>query len=387
MGHHPTYYRKFISTFHHLGSAVLPVCPKIAIPDVKAWRTDWDGDAKVHDPITSRAPRMRQSILPQFMRGPEQAITCFNRLNRLLRSWERKNGTSIDLVFFSTIYDSNFRNFNCARHLFRYPWSGVYLHARALRMPGSPLPYSNFIPRPEQIFTTERMSSICMLDEGVADKMQQITAGKPVFEFPDITETSLSGPGDSLVEKVRTIANGRKIISCLGALQKTKGLFELCKAISSPELSHLFFVFAGEPFWGGTPHEEKAFIRSVWEKAPNVITHLQRIDDRVMNDLITASDVVYAAYTDFPNSSNVMTKAAYFEKPILVSDGHLMAERVRDHKLGAIVPEGSVADIIQQIRHLSDQGGDTHADYQGYYAKHSPEALTAALTKVINAIN
>jgi hypothetical protein len=35
-----------------------------------------------------------------------------------------------------------------------------------------------------------------------------------------------------------------------------------------------------------------------------------------------------------------MTKAADFRKPILVSDGHLMAERIRKFELGEVVPEG-----------------------------------------------
>jgi hypothetical protein len=387
MGHHPTYYRKFIEAWHRLGYTVLPVCPKAALSEVEAWRHAWNGGSTVHVPIAARAPRMRQSILPIFLRGPEQAVTCFGRLDRQLRTWEKQNGTRIDLVFFSTIYDSNFSHFKCAERFFHYPWSGVYLHARAFRMPGSALPYSDLVPRPELVFTAKNMSSICLLDEGAVEHMRQLAPGKPVFEFPDITETSLSKGGNSLTEKILRIANGRKIISCLGALQKTKGLLELCMAIQSPELSDLFFFFGGEPYWGGTTEVEQALIRTVWEEAPNVITYLQRIDDRVMNDLINASDLVFAAYTDFPNSSNVMTKAAFFQKPLVVSDGYLMAERVRKHRLGRIVPEGSVTDIIQQIRHLCDHGGDPAADYQGYYAKHSPEALTTAFSKVITANN
>jgi hypothetical protein len=57
------------------------------------------------------------------------------------------------------------------------------------------------------------------------------------------------------------------------------------------------------------------------------------------------------------------------------------------YKPGAGVPEGSVPILIKQIRQLCDHGGDPNANYQGYYAKHSPEALNSALKKVIDTIS
>lgn len=386
MGHHPTYYRKFLDVFHSLGCEVLPVCPAVAVEEVSGWVSGTGDGPEVHTPIVSRPPRRRQRVLPAFLSGPEQAITGFGRLARQLRKWEKNSGKRISLVFFSTIYDTRFSHFNMTGFLFPYPWSGIYLHARAFRLPGSPLPYTEQMPCPEQIFTHRRMSSVCLLDEGVIGAMEKLAPGKPVIEFPDITETSPSHQSDSLAAKVRDLANGRNIVVCLGNLQKTKGLLELCEAARDNVLRDVFFFFAGEPFWGGTSAEEQARIRSVWERSPNVFTHLQRIDDTVMNDLIELSDVVFAAYTNFPNSSNVMTKAAFFRKPLVVSDGFLMAERVRKHRLGKIVPEGSVADIVHEIRHLCDHGGEPDADYSGYFAKHSPEALTTALTKVLDAL-
>lgn len=388
MGHHPTYYRKFIKGFHDLGCEVLPACSKAALPEVSEWCRDYQDGPTVHSPLRIQPPRRRQSVIPKFLRGYEQSITGFGRLARQLRTWEKRSKRKIDLVFFSAIYDSNFSRFHASDFLFRYPWSGLYLHARAFRMPGSPLPYTNQLPCPAQIFKSRHMSSVCLLDEGVVDAMKELTVHKPVVVLPDFTDTRVSTGEASLAAKVAKLAAGRKIVLCIGSLQRTKGLIELCRAAQDPGLADVFFCFGGETYWEGISASEQAEIRSFWESAPNVFTHLQRFqDERVMNDLVQLSDVVFAAYTDFPNSSNIMTKAAYFEKPLIVSDGFLMAERVRKHRLGRVVPEGSVTDIVQEIKFLCDLKNFSEADYSGYYAKHSLETLRPALSEVIQSIS
>jgi hypothetical protein len=329
-----------------------------------------------------------RSRLPLFLRKHDQALRVFGGLEKSLRRWEKEHGALIDLVFFSTIYDFEFENLDCAKPWFSRPWSGIYLHARAFRMPGSPMPYFNRLPCPEKIFTHPSMSSVCLIDEGAVEPMQALTKGKPTFEFPDITGTEIEQPmdGDTLAGKLQRFAHGRKTVVCLGHLQKTKGLLELCHVACAPKSENICFFFGGEVSWSDFTQDEIRFIQTTWEQCPNVLTHLARLSDATMNALIRTSDVVFAAYTNFPNSSNIMTKAAMLERPLVVSDGYLMAERVKKYKLGACVPEGSVPDLIKQIRHLCDHGGDPNANYQGYYAKHSPAALQAALTKVISAI-
>jgi hypothetical protein len=387
-GHHATYFYSLTREFINIGCDVLPLCPEFAIQEVKSWRHEGKGAGVIHEPIPVGALRLRQSVLPHFLRGPEQAITGFGRIGKQLRKWERTSRKKIDLVFFTTIYDIQFLNFNLASRLLGHPWSGIYLHSRSFRMPGKALPNSTRLPRPEQIFQAPGMSSICVLDEGIVDSIACMVASKkPVLAFPDITLTETIEKTPCLAQKIRAFAGGRKLVVCIGYLYRAKGMKELCMAAMTPALKDIVFLFAGEVDWTGFTDEERRFIRSAWENSPNIMTHLQRIEDeRMMNKLIREADLVYAAYIDFPNSSNVMTKAAFYRKPILVSDGYLMAERTRMHRLGAIVPEGSVSDVVEQIRYLCDHGGKSDADYEGYYAKHSPEALKQALQKVLNAI-
>lgn len=312
-------------------------------------------------------------------------VGMFVPLMKSLKSWEKQTGKRIDLVFFATIYDPNFESFRYFRLFFHYPWSGIYLHARSFRLPGSKIPLTNCMPCPEKIFTLPSMSSVCVLDEGVVEPMKVLTNGKPVYPFPDITVTELENQSltNTLATKLLDFANGRTIVVCMGHLKKTKGLLELCQAARDERLNKVCFFFGGEVGWEDMTRREKELITKTWEQSPNVLTHLTRLTDETINTVIKASDIVFAAYTDFPNSSNMMTKAAFFHRPIIVSEGHLMAERVRKYQTGKIVPEGDVDAIIDSILEIahSEKSNEGHAEF---YANHSQETLLTVLKKVVD---
>lgn len=126
------------------------------------------------------------------------------------------------------------------------------------------------------------------------------------------------------------------------------------------------------------------------DRCPNVYTRFERIhDEKDFNSYICACDVVFAAYHDFADSSGILTKAATFEKPIVVSDGYLMAERVRKYRLGEIIPEGDVraaGNAIRTILRQSKQDNLYLPDWQGYREEHSYNRLREAFSKILSAI-
>jgi glycosyltransferase involved in cell wall biosynthesis len=99
--------------------------------------------------------------------------------------------------------------------------------------------------------------------------------------------------------------------------------------------------------------------------------------------------VVFAAYRNFPNSSNVLTKAAIFERPVLVSDGYLMAERVREFQLGEVVPEGDVEAIVQTLERMLAPGYYAElrqrARWADYREAHSTARLKKAMADLLEA--
>jgi len=346
-GHHPTYFVEFASALAEIGYDVLPFCPdpedfskRLSI--IENLKSQHLGQIFSAQTLT---PTPLGRIRPGRFRPHHQAIKQFGEIGSRLRAWEKQSQQKIDAVFFACIYDSQFRYLKYGSPFLGYPWAGLYLHARSFRMPGTPIPYTGGFPCPERIFTDRRCTGVALLDECAANPMRNLVgSGKSVTTFPDFTGVSLplrKGKITGLCRKISDFSNQRKIVSLVGHLQRTKGIIEFTNAAKSPESHKIFFFLGGDINWSEITSLEKESLKDDWENTPNLFCHFDRIkDEATLNQVIAISDVIFAAYRNFPNSSNILTKAAYFRKPILVSDGYLMAERVRKFELGEVVPEG-----------------------------------------------
>jgi hypothetical protein len=87
-------------------------------------------------------------------------------------------------------------------------------------------------------------------------------------------------------------------------------------------------------------------------------------------------------YEPFYHSSGILTKAAFFEKPVIVSAGYCLEERVKKYALGVAVEPGNVPQITAAIAGLlGEQGARNRAgqpDYAGYRDVHSTGKLVPA---------
>lgn len=331
------------------------------------------------------------AIYPRRFRPHAQAARLTLELRTRLNHWEKQHQANIDLVFFSCIYDDDFRYFHVARTLFPWRWSGLYLHCRALRLPDTPVPQTGQIPRPDIIFSHPNLDSVAILDEGVRDSFASTIAptARNVVTFPDFCDESVSLTPAPLERKIRHAAAGKPVIASLGHLQSTKGTADLAHLALDHNNADLFFLIAGNFVRVHFTAEEIATIESATLHRENTLGIFQQIPDGAQfNAAIQASDVLYAAYRDFPNSSNILTKAAVFEKPVIVSDGHLMAERVRAFRLGEVIPEGDRAAAITAIRKIT---ADIPAwiernrpRWQDYRNTHSTAQLNSAFKALLS---
>jgi hypothetical protein len=347
MGHHPTYFTQFAAALAEIGYDVLPFCPD---PEDFSKRFSTLENSKSQHvgkifPTQTLTPTPLGRIRPRRFRPHHQAIKQFGEIGSRLRAWEKQSQQKIDAVFFACIYDSQFRHLKYGSPFLGYPWAGLYLHTRSFRMPGIPIPYTGGLPCPERIFTLKSCLGVSLLDEWAENPMRNLVgSGKSVTTFPDFTDVSLpsrNGKNTGLYRKISDFSNQRKIVSLVGHLQRTKGIVEFTNAAKAPESHNTFFFLGGDINWSEITSSEKESLKDDWENIPNLFCHFDRIkDEATLNQVIAISDVIFAAYRDFPNSSNILTKAAYFRKPIIVSDGYLMAERVRKFELGEVVPEG-----------------------------------------------
>ena len=394
MGHHPSYFTFFALSIAEAGAHVVPFC--IAPSDFtrRLQHEDISHSSRGRIFSVNEIQRQPRSVLrPARYRVYHEAFLLFNNLRRALRNWEKTNHKAIDLVFFACIYDASFEYFNLFQRWFRYPWAGLYLHARSFRMPGSPIPYSGGQPCPEKIFQSSTLKSVAVLDDNAVEPIKTITGGKPVIVFPDISSLDLPSNSTeaSLADKVRLYAAGRPIVSLLGHLQWTKGLDIFTKAAAHPDLKGVFFFMGGEISWWQISEEMKYELQKQWEMLPNFYGHFQHIlSETTINSIICASSVVCASYRSFPNSSNILTKAASFERPIVVSEGYLMAERVYQYRLGEVIPEGNVDALVSALSKMLKPEYRVELDKCALWSKYrkdtSRESLSARFAELLASI-
>jgi colanic acid/amylovoran biosynthesis protein len=391
-GHHPTYFTQFAIGLSEAGAEVLPICPR---PDDFARRL---ATADVSESVRSRilavqgihAPTWSGRLLPGKLAEKANALSVFGQLGRQLRQWEKVNFRKIDQVFFACIYDSQFEHFRFAERAFGFPWSGLYLHARSFRMPGSKVPYWGGTPNPELLFSSPRLRALGLLDEGAESWLQRIAAGRPVVAFPDITDKHSPPAGSedwALSAKMLKMAAGRPVVSLTGHLQWTKGLEEFTALAASPEMQGVFFFLGGELNTAQINPEKLRWMQGLWEKADNIYAHLQQMPERTMNAIVKSTDVLFAAYRSFPNSSNVLTKAATFAVPVVVNDNYLMAERVRAYQMGEVVEEGDLPDLRVTLARMLAPGYranlDRRARWAEYAAFHDSSRLRECFERIL----
>jgi len=387
IGHHPGYFKLSVRALLELGCTVLALCPKPEEVDLSLQDLDAVARARLTLGFLAWAPAPRGC--PRRVERRVQTLRSVYQTRRRLRQWEVEHGKAIDLVFFACIYDYQFRRFREAEWLLPYRWSGLYLHCRAFRMPGSVIPQSGELPCPERIFRSPKLHSIAIFDDGAAKALERLSSRRVVV-FPDLTDEEVVDQPTPLTTKIRRFASGAPIVAALGHLQHTKGVTTLARLALDPANSDLCFVFAGEIDWHSFKSEDRALLSSLMDRCPNAYTHFARIsDERIFNSVIQACDVIFAAYLDFPNSSGILTKAAVFRKPIIVSDGYLMAERTRKYDMGEVVPEGDVQAAGSAIRKiLKDQGSwllEHRPKWQEYHREHSYGRLVTSYAALLAA--
>src|SRR5690606_29025725 len=141
--------------------------------------------------------------------------------------------------------------------------------------------------------------------------------GKPVIQFPDITDETAGDPQYPLAVAIRERAKGRKIIGMVG-LEKRKGFITLLRVAQRAEEAGKpwFFAFTGVLFWETLTRADASFVTQRLSENPENIFLDQQAkaipDGAAYNGVASTFDIFYAAYLNslYSGSSNVLTKAA-----------------------------------------------------------------------------
>jgi glycosyltransferase involved in cell wall biosynthesis len=393
-GHHPTYFAHFALALEHLGIRVLGLCPQPeeARRMVSELRAGAVGSAQSGSATHfEQLPEVsRGRWLPSRLYAVKQTIKRFRSIDGYVRGWQARTGIMDCQIFYSCMYEWDFDYFKYAKPFLALPWSGLYIRPATVRNGSAFFDERRVTPQVDRISDDDRLKGLAILDEGIREAFER-RVRRPTVVFPDFTDERLpaSGEPSQLAQRLRAFAGNRPIVGMFGHLQRSKGLTTFCAAAQNAMLAGLCFAIVGEIDWLDFTADERHALQKCLAESPNVWTHLARVpEEPQLNALIAECAVLFASYINFPHSSNILTKAAVLRKPIVVSDGLLMAERVRRFRLGEVVPQDdpdAVCTAILKIVQDVDRWIETRQPaWESYRQEHSFRALESAFARMVS---
>lgn len=384
-GHHSSYLNLITKTLLSLGHNVMVFCPNPL--ELRNW-------------IGVNCKQHQEKLLLVEMREPKEfcfpvlrvqmalnGLTWWRFAAKVVKKAQSETGFFTDLVFFPWLdsYLGRYQSHRIIDKIFPYNWSGIYFHPFHLRLSlrsstvrGGPHDY-------DESLHSNRCRSVAILDEGVKEKLQEKLPDKPVIIFPDIADATQPDHNFSVLHEVIAKSDGRKIITLIGGLAKRKGILTLLETARKSPSAEWFFLFAGHLSEDSFGSNELQFIREIESNPPqNCYFHFNFIPEEAQfNSLVEVSDILFASYENFPHSSNILTKAAIFEKPLIVSRGFCMEERIKAFKMGESIEYDNVSQCIDAIGRLLETK-ELRADFAGYRLIHSEERLRLAFQAICN---
>jgi glycosyltransferase involved in cell wall biosynthesis len=194
----------------------------------------------------------------------------------------------------------------------------------------------------------------CLLEDALLVGYQARWPDKQFAYLPDVTETGLPAQPTALATEIKKLAAGRKIVFMGGSIGKQKNIARWLELIQQADSTNWYFVQCGRINKNNLTGEDASAFAVVQSSPPNnLYMHTDYIaDELVFNEIISVADFIFAVYKDFFRSSNMLSKAAYFEKPILVANQCLMGDRVKRYGIGLAVPADDTQAIHQGLTAL-----------------------------------
>lgn len=362
-GHHPTYTKLITEILLKKGYKVWLLCPhpeKITSPQLETLK-------------------IREFIPRGGLKAFVDVLSNWASAAQSIKILQKRTGQKPDLVFF-TILDHHIKGLlpsPIVDWIFPYNWAGLIVHL-SLNSSWKARKFKYL-----SALTSKNCRGLATLQEDMVEPLKKI-AGRKNIIFPDITDETLS-PTTSLSQKIQQAAADRKIISLLGDQNKRKGTIVFLEAIAQSTQKDRLFVLAGSI----SSEEDERNILTLIEKyglrdSNNCYFHFESLPDGAeFNALVKISDVLFALYHNSgPFSSNLLTKAAAFHKPVLVNKGTLLEKRVQKYSTGAAAREDDISGILLSLETLLNKG-PLKPLYDEYAQLHSHAALESAITELL----
>jgi len=273
---------------------------------------------------------------------------------------------SFVLNMYMDLYRTDYKRWTYADEHASFIWGGI-----------------RFIPSPDMSEPYYRISSLrgmLLLDQKLVSHYQGLRSDKTFGYLPDVTDASLPDQTSEIAQEILYAAKSRKIVFMGGTISRTKNLAKWLEVIQLASKQDWYFVQIGEIVEESLNTADAHALNIIkHEKPENLFLKMEYLaDERIFNDIIRHSDILFAVYRDFPNSSNMLGKAAAFEKPIVVADNHLMGRRVVQYQIGLGVSQDEPTTMLAALLQLVTNA-PTRDCFRRYLHDFSHQALNKRL--------
>ena len=326
--------------------------------------------------VLGRVKRLFTQQKPSNQEDPEanylKPLEFAQRVNKARK--QTKWQPEVVFNMYMDLYRTDVKHWQAFEEAFELPWSGI-----------------RFVPRQdptEAYYQSLSLFGMCFLDENISEQYGVSLPHKTFEYLPDITESALPLQPSDIAQTIKGRAAGRKIVFLGGTIGGGKNLARWYELIQRADPEKWFFLQIGEVHENSlSPDDIVARQRVMGDMPENLLIHPEYLpDEKKFNEIIQLSDVLFAVYRHFKISSNMLGKAAAFDRPILVAKDYLMGQRVTAYGIGRAVPEDDVVQMQAALEMLVSEGHSEQMrqGFQAYRLDFSIDALQHRFVSYLN---
>jgi hypothetical protein len=311
----------------------------------------------------------------------------WSAINSKIKQAEKIINAEVDFAFFSPI-DPFIResvNLFLLDFVFNYKWSGIYFNPKPYRLKQLKLNVDPKFLEPDYLFRSKNCVGVCVLDRFITEPLKS-RVYKKVVVFPEISNVSIQKKESVYSKQIKEMAKSRVVVGLLG-VEQNEGITALIRLIKKVDTDKYFFVFAGKLDFKIMDEKQRQELELFMnDHAPNILFILQPLSEEEINQIYKEIDISYLYFYNYVSSNNLLTKAAYYQKPILANKDFCVGDTVKKFKIGLSV-NGKMEESVNALEFLRLERLDFNVfdkeAFSEYYALQSDSFLTNAFEEIM----
>jgi len=386
-GHHYAFAKLFAKYLLELQFNVILILPNKSDEIRRVLLDEGYGSDRIYSYEAKISPKKIRK-LGKF-NDPLTTIGFWRKVKLIVRTVETESGWSVNYVFFCWLdtFLSNYLPYQIIDFIFPYKWSGLYFHPWYLYENG--LKNKVSISSIDNVLKAKWCISVAVHDEYIIPLLKD-RIKKKVIHFPEVADSTTPDQSYFLAREIKKRAAGSVSIGLIG-LSKRKGLLKMIEVNKMVDQNQFFFFYAGTLTESDYSKSEIKEIKYFFNNAPeNAFYYDSYIEEGAkINAVIDALDILFLVYDEFfKSSSNFITKAAHFKKPVLATNKYWIGANTIRYNLGEVVEENDALGTFSALEKLKERILDKNylnMQFDEYLQIHDERMLLKAFKGVFEA--